>query len=420
VDNATPHPEVLIIGAGIIGSLLSLALRDTPFQTLLCDASDFLSKTEPHFDARSIALNQASIHILSQLGLWDTLSAHATPIQTIQVSSQHQFGAAQLKLPQQAPLGAVVEMHRFYAALYPLLDRKQTLVNARLTHYCPETQTVTLLHKEKPLKLSPKLIIAADGTSSSLRPFVKLSPNIKDYQQQAIVANIELKRHHQNLAIERFTSDGPLALLPLEGNRMALVWCVSPERAQTLQQASELGFLQALQATIGYRLGRIVKVGQRSNYPLTQLIMAEPVAGAVVFVGNAAQTLHPVAGQGLNLGMRDIATLAQCLVTHGLSPETLLTYQALRATDRQTVTQVTDVLVQLFMHPSRPVRLLRSLALMAFGNTKSMQSTLIRYASGFGASPPDLACDIPLSATLDHPHPQPFSQREKGAKRRTS
>lgn len=398
------HPDVLIIGAGIIGSLLSVALRDTPFQVLLCDASDFPSKVQADFDARSIALNQASINILTQLGLWDNLKAHATPIQTIQISSQHQFGAAQLKAPHDNPLGAVVEMHRFYAALEPHLNLKQTLMHARLTHYDPKTQTATLMHQGKSLTLKPKLVVAADGTASTLRPFLHLTPHFTEYGQHAVVTNIALKRHHQFHALERFTQAGPLALLPLEQHRMALVWCMTPDHAKTLMQVDDQVFLNSLQSAVGYRLGRIIQVGKRMCYPLSQLVMPRLVADQVVFVGNAAQTLHPVAGQGLNLGLRDIATLAQCLIQHGLTQASLQTYQTLREPDRQAITKASHYLVQLFTHRSLPLRLLRSLGLMAFDQTQILQPALIRYASGLGSSPPDLACGIPLYPVKPRTH----------------
>lgn len=394
--------DILIIGGGIVGSLLSIALKDSPYNVLLCDSTDFLTKTHAHFDARSIALNQASIQILSQLGLWERLKSHATPIQTIQVSSQHQFGAAQLKGSADAPLGAVIEMHRFYAALTPSIDAGHILLSAQLTHYDPQTQTATLQHQGHTLTLNPKLIVAADGTLSILRSFLNLTPTVIDYQQDAIVANLTLKRSHGHVALERFTSDGPLALLPLEGNRVALVWCMPPERAQTHMHLSESEFLSKLQAAVGYRLGRFMHIGKRTRFPLQQLIMPQPVQGQVVFVGNAAQTLHPVAGQGLNLGLRDIATLAQVLIKQGITSSALSAYQTHRQADRDAILNATNGLVRLFTSNLLPIRLLRSAALSLFDTTQVLQPSLIRYASGYGVLPPDLACGIPLLHKTSH------------------
>jgi 2-octaprenyl-6-methoxyphenol hydroxylase len=396
------QPDILIIGGGIIGSLLSIALRNSPYRVLLCDNSDFLEKNQAHFDARSIALNQASIQILSQLGLWETLITHTTPIQTIQVSSQHQFGATQLKSSSTKPLGVVIEMHRFYAALTPLIDTERIFLQAQLTHYDPQTKTATFDYQGQSLNLQPKLIVAADGTLSTMRSFLNLTPTITDYQQIAIVANLTLKRSHHYIALERFTPDGPLALLPLEENRVALVWCLPPHRAQTFLNLSESAFLNQLQSAVGYRLGRFLHIGKRSSYPLMQLIMPQPVQEQVVFVGNAAQTLHPVAGQGLNLGLRDIAALAQYLIKQGITSTALSAYQTHRQADRHMIVNATNYLVDLFTSTRLPLRLLRSAALTAFDSTHLFQPSLIRYASGYGFSPPDLACGIPLRHATDN------------------
>lgn len=390
------NPDILIVGGGVVGSVMSLILQPSPYSYLLCDDQDIGEKTQAHFDARCIALNRASQQIFTQLDLWKPLEPFANPIQTIQVSSQGQFGSATLTPTHDLPLGWVVEMHRLFAALKPRLDPNHCRMKTQLIDYDAATQTVTLQHQEKIISVQPKLIIAADGTASKLRAKAQLQANIQDYQQHALVTNIELKRAHQSLAIERFTPQGPIALLPLEGQRMALVWCMPPDEAKRVEQLSDADFLKLLQTQVGYRMGRFMRVGKKMIYPLKQTVMPIVHAQSMVFVGNAAQTLHPVAGQGLNLGLRDIATLAQCLAEHGPNRDMLEIYEARRTKDRNVIIQATDYLIQCFGHPSKIIKTLRSFGLFSFDQTQEFHSTFIRYASGLGAHPPDLACGIPL------------------------
>lgn len=391
--------DIAIVGGGVTGLILREALFQAGYDVILCDANEAQNKTHPSFDARSIALNQASIEILKALALWEPLSLHATPIQTIHVSSQHQYGTSKLQaLKGEAPLGHVVEMHRFYAALLPRLPQDKVFFGTTLTDYDLHTNTLSFKKKDDTLSCRPTLVIGADGTHSVLRRFTQLSVKKWPVRHYAVLANLSLRRSHGGSAYERFTSTGPLALLPLENNRMSLVWCLPETRAKALVESSEADFLSALYEAFGYRLGWFKDLGRRVCVPLEQSMMSRVYEGPMVFVGNAAQTLHPVAGQGLNLGLRDIAHLVQCLVTQGLSLQTLAYYQRLRDQDRRQVIQALDLGLDVFQSESVWVRYLRSTALSLFDQCTFARSMLIRYASGLGGQPPDLACGFSLSS----------------------
>lgn len=388
MDKATPSqhqkiaPDLLIVGGGLTGMLLAIALKNTPYRILLCDKAKAAEKVTPHFDARSIALNRTSQNILKKLGLWDELYPFATPIKTIHVSSKGQFGCTQLKARPDESLGVVVEIHRLHDALNNALSSLPILFETHLTSFNPEMREVTFSRQDESLSFTPQLLVAADGTNSTLRRLTQCPAQTKSYQQFALVANIGLKRPHHFQAFEYFTPYGPLALLPLEGNRMSLVWCNTPAETERLLNLSKQAFLKTLQDTFGYRLGRLTEVGNRMTFPLQQLVMPNLTAKSLVFIGNAAQTLHPIAAQGLNLGLRDAMTLAACITDQGLSEVMLKTYQAKREDDRQTIIRATDLLVRLFQYGIPPLPLLRQLALFAFDQSTLLKSTLIRYASG--------------------------------------
>ena len=219
---------------------------------------------------------------------------------------------------------------------------------------------------------------------------------IKPYHQLALVANIGLQRTHRQCAYERFTQEGSLAMLPMTLQRSAMVWCLSPDEAKRLQRMEESLFLKHLQRVFGYRLGRLMKVGQRIVFPLQEIVMPDQVAWPLVFVGNAAHTLHPVAGQGFNLGLRDVAALAQCIVKQGLNEVMLGQYQTMRQADQTAIIRLADGLVRLFGSRIPGLALGRSLGLVTIDNIQVLQQLLTRYARGYGGVVPDLVCGIPL------------------------
>lgn len=377
------RPDILIVGGGLTGTLLALALKTSRYSVLLCDEGPAHQKMNPSFDARSIALNQASQNILYHLGLWNDLKPYVTPIQHIHVSSQGQFGCAALKANPERPLGVVVEMHRLHEILNKVLPELQVRPHLRLTGFDVQTRGVqftTVDGSTADITFHPQLLVAADGTDSTLRRLSQQPVQRKAYLQHALVANIGLKHPHHGKAFEHFTSEGPLALLPLEDNRMSLVWCCTPLEAKRLDELPEPEFLKALQIAFGYRLGRFSEAGRRQIFPLTQQVMPHPIAEHLVFIGNAAQTLHPIAGQGLNLGLRDLNTLAACILEQGLDQNMLKTYESKREPDRRGVIQATDGLLQLFQN--KRLSWLRQLALFTFDQSSLLQSMLIRYAGG--------------------------------------
>ena len=388
--------DILIVGGGLTGATLMLALADLGYSTLLVEAKPFLNRVRADFDARSLALSPASVCILKMLKIWPLLEEHATAINKIHVSEQRGFGSTRLHGDEMNPLGYVVEMQYINRALHQLLDASQMITPAELVALDYDKGRATIRTANTSLVVKAQLIVAADGTDSSLRQLCGLPTTIKEYDQHAIVTNIGLARPHQQEAYERFTLAGPLALLPMKGLRASLVWAMSPSDAERLMASSESEFLKALQYAFGYRLGRFVKAGRRVLYPLRQVIMTQQTKGLVVFVGNAAHTLHPVAGQGFNLGLRDVAALAQCIAGEGLSPAMLPLYEQIRHHDQAAISRFTDGLIEIFTSRVPGLGIARATGLIALDNSSLLKNILSRYARGFAGVTPDLVCGIPL------------------------
>lgn len=388
--------DILIVGGGLTGAALSLALRDSGYSTCLVESKPYSDTTSSDFDARSLALAPASVRILNMLSVWPLLAADASPIQHIHISEQARFGRALLNQEGSSPLGYVVEMQHIQRAIYQVIAPETLLAPAQLIALDVANGLAEISSDSGMVTIHAKLIVAADGAQSHIRTLLNMSCVTKDYQQTALIANIGLARQHEHYAYERFTSQGPLALLPMTRQRMALIWSMPPLEAARLLDADDALFLKALQAAFGYRAGRFIKVGERAAYPLRQVIMPRQTAWPVAFVGNAAHTLHPVAGQGFNLGLRDVAMLAQCIIQYGLLPQMLTRYEALRTADQVAVTQFTNGLVELFAKHTPGFGLLRGLGLFTLDNLPIAKQILAYFAKGFVGHSPDLVCQIPL------------------------
>lgn len=390
------HVDILIVGGGLTGAALSLALRGSGYSTCLVESKRYSDATNTDFDARSLALAPASVRVLNMLSVWPLLSAEASPIQHIHISEQARFGRALLRQEGSSPLGYVVEMQPIQRAIYQVIAPETLLAPAQLIALDVASGLAEISSDSGRVTIHAKLIVAADGAQSHIRTLLNMSCVTKDYQQTALIANVGLARQHGNYAYERFTAQGPLALLPMTRQRMALIWSMPSPEAARLLDADEALFLKELQAAFGYRVGRFIKVGERAVYPLKQVIMPRQTAWPVAFVGNAAHTLHPVAGQGFNLGLRDVAMLAQCIIQYGLLPQMLTRYEALRTADQVAVTQFTNGLVELFAQHTPGFGLLRGLGLFTLDNLPIAKQILAYFAKGFVGPSPDLVCQIPL------------------------
>ena len=388
--------DILIVGGGLTGAILLHALAELGYRPLLVEAKPISDRIHTDFDARSIALSPASERILNMLNIWPLLQSNLTPIETIHVSEQGHFGCARLQGDKKNPLGYVVEMQHLNQVLHALLNKQEVVAPAQLIAFDPNENIATVQQTNGNMRVRAQLVVAADGADSQLRQWCRLPTSIKDYHQHAIVTNIGLARSHHFHAYERFTASGPLALLPMSHSRMAAVWALEPDVADRLLKLSDYDFLKQIQLAFGYRLGRFIKVGQRSIYPLRQVVMPQSVLRSIVFIGNAAHTLHPVAGQGFNLGLRDVAMLAQCISKQGLTPDMLQTYQTSRQYDQTTITHLTDGLVELFTSKLPGTVFARSMGLIMIDNIPFLKNLLMRHATGFAGIIPDLVCGISL------------------------
>jgi 2-octaprenyl-6-methoxyphenol hydroxylase len=309
--------DVAIIGGGMVGASLAIALGGTGVSTLLVEGTALGATAQPSFDDRTTALGNASRRIFESLGVWDRLAPEAAAINTIHVSDAGRFGIARLVAAEQGidAFGYVIPNRVIGAALWERLqDASGVLlrVPARPEQFEIGADAVTFRVGDE--SVSARLVVAADGAHSVVRAVAGIEADVEDYDQIAIVANVAADRPHDGTAYERFTQSGPLAVLPLRDGSYGVVWTCKPARAAEVLSFDNNTYLRELQERFGWRAGRFVRVGVRASYPLKLTRATTPVGARTVLIGNAAQALHPVAGQGFNLGLRDAAMLAEVIV----------------------------------------------------------------------------------------------------------
>jgi 2-octaprenyl-6-methoxyphenol hydroxylase len=402
--------DVAIVGGGMVGASLGVALAPLGIRIALIEAVPHSAAAQPSFDERTTALSNGSRRILETLSVWPQVDSAATPIRKIHISEKGRFGFARIDAAEQGlpAMGFVVANRTLGNALWP---RLLGLPNLRV--FCPaevlrlnaRADAVGLEIAEDGVKtcIDARLIVAADGVQSAVRSAFGVDASVRDYGQTAVITTVLPQRFHDNVAYERFTPDGPLALLPLEGGRCTLVLTLDSASAASVMAWTDAEFLAEVQRRFGFRLGRFLKAGRRVPYALSLTRAARTSSGRCVIIGNAAQGLHPVAGMGFNLGLRDVASLAELIAERigqtGFDPgsaELLAGYDAWRAADRGGVIAFTDGLVRLFANPLGSVRALRTLGLLAFDVLPPAKAALSRLSMGANGRIPKLARGVAL------------------------
>lgn len=400
----TTDYDLIIVGGGMVGASLAIALKNSTLRIAMIEAVSAKSEQQPSYDDRGIALSYGSQRIFESLGLWKALSSHSTAIKHIHVSDRGHFGVTRLsaKEEQVPALGQVITAKAMGQVLTQVIDTQNNL-----EIICPAS-VINLEqfddHAELELndqrKLTAKLIIAADGGQSTIRKLLNLGALEQDYRQTAVTANITPERAHQNWAYERFTDTGPIALLPMSDNRCSLVWTVKSGDEDALLKLSESEFLQQLQDRFGFRLGKLGQVGQRNSYPLRLIQADQPIQHRIVLIGNAAHSLHPIAGQGFNLGLRDVAALADVLISADTTDygnaRLLADYKQWRLDDQDNTILATNTLVALFSNSSPLLGHVRGAGLTFMDAIPPLKHFLAKQSMGLGQKQPRLGRGLSL------------------------
>jgi 2-octaprenyl-6-methoxyphenol hydroxylase len=396
--------DLAIVGGGLVGASLAVALSKSPLRIALVEAFAPDSVSQPSFDERTTALGNASRRVFEALDLWDAMEPDAAPITDIHVSDAGRFGFARLAAKDfgVAALGYVVPNRVLGRALWDGLRRASNVtpfmpMRLRCVSAGADAVGLSLESNNGPVDIEARLVVAADGAHSLVREAAGLSAVVDDYHQVAVVAALRTDKANDGTAYERFTPAGPMALLPLRGaaqhNWRTLVWAARPQDASRLLALDEHAFMAEWQGRFGWRAGRAVELGRRVQYPLALSRSSEAVAHRIAVLGNASQSLHPVAGQGFNLGLRDAAELAEVLAASPPDPgsaEVLADFAARRRADRGGVVRFTDALVRTFSNTNPVVALARDAGLLAFDLLPPAKRALSRVSLGFGARAPRL------------------------------
>ncbi|MGF1687732.1 2-octaprenyl-6-methoxyphenyl hydroxylase [Photobacterium japonica] len=387
--------DVVIAGGAMAGATLAIALDRLSGGQLRIAVVEAVAPQQdyhPGYDARSIALSLGSAHGLDHIGCWAPLSAVATAIDHIHVSDRGHAGRVTMDAHALAvdALGYVIELADAGRIFHQMLADTPAV-----DLYCPaticaiaRTQTNVTLTLDSGDSLNGKLLVTADGAVSACCNMVGIGRSEYDFEQVAVIANVTTAEPHRGRAFERFTAQGPVALLPMSEGRSSLVWCVRPDARDTVMGWNDDEFLAHLQQIFGWRLGRLVKTGARSAYPLLLRQALRLTSHRVAVVGNAAQTLHPIAGQGFNLGLRDVLSLAEEIV-QGVAEygdagctAVLSRYRQRREPDRQATVGMTAGLVSVFANEAMPLVAGRNLGLMAMNTFDVLKAPLVRRAMG--------------------------------------
>lgn len=386
--------DVLIVGGGMVGASLAVALKPLNLKVGLIEAYNFGVAEQPSYDDRSIALSYGSSRIYQGIGIWNKLRSGVESIQHIHVSDRGHFGAARMEATEEnvPALGYVVESRVLGKLLYDDLATGEIalLVPAKVYGVEQSADSVQVQVESNGVvdTLQTRLLVVSDGRDSSVREALGIDSIRREYHQTALIANVTTSEPHRNTAYERFTANGPLALLPLTEGRYSLVWTHRDDEVADTLQLDDAEFLHKLQVEFGYRQGTFTKVGQRATYPLVLQKAVKEVTGRAVVIGNASHALHPVTGQGLNLGLRDVAQLADLLAEAALANSDpgaaglLVRYQHLREPDHQSVVRYTDTLVRVFSNDFAPLAHARAAGLMAVDRIAPLRRWNARQGMG--------------------------------------
>jgi 2-octaprenyl-6-methoxyphenol hydroxylase len=409
-----PRPavfDVVIAGGGLIGGSLACALAGLGLRTALVEAVSADAAAQPSYDERVIALSWGSRRILDAIGLWGAVAADAAPIHRVHISDRGHFGFSRLDRAELGveALGYVVPARSLGAAI------RATLAGSlEVDLMCPARVIglgiqgglvdVEVQGQGGPLSLSARLLVAADGGDSQIRRDLGIQVQERPYGYDAVITTVTADRPQPGVAFERFTETGPLALLPMTQGRYSVVWTCREDQTAEILALDDTGFLSLLQGRFGYRLGRLAAPAPRRAYPLKLLLTRESIRPRLVLIGNAAHTLHPVAGQGFNLGLRDVAALAEVLADcaaagddPGAEP-VLEGYLRWRGRDQREVALITDGLARLFVNPWLPLRLARGAGLIGLDLVGPARRLLARRLMGIGGPMPRLARGLRLAA----------------------
>jgi len=408
VDRPRQQYDITVVGAGMVGASFVRLLTETldrareDYSILVVEAVPPASDEQPSFDARSTALSWGSRQIFERMGIWDELQSVTTAIEEIRVSDQGHFGSAQINCREhgQEALGYVIENRQLGSVLNPFLQQSPGL------DYLSPARISTIQPRQDGMELGVEidgetstvrsgLVVLADGGRSPICQQLGIERQQQAYEQRALIANIAFSEPHDSVAYERFTDSGPLAVLPLndfeQQHRGALVWTLAEAEAEQFMALPEEQLLAQLNERFGRRLGVITEIGARSCYPLSLTVAREQVRPSLVLLGNVAHTLHPVAGQGLNLALRAVDDLVAALVgaqSSGVSPggmDVLEPYRQQRLSDQQTVVSLTDQMVSLFSN-RQPARIaLRKAGLLAIDLQPGVRRGFARQAMGLSA-----------------------------------
>ena len=401
--------DVLIVGGGMVGASLVQALAGQGLRIAVIESVPFEARTEPGYDDRVLALAHGSRKIFRALGLWDALSGEATPIHRIHVSDRGHYGFTRMDRSEEGleALGYVVPARVITRVLGEVIRQPEGV-----DLFCPAalsgldiddsgaTARVSIDSVEQ--EITARLVVAADGAGSSIRDRLGIPVKTHDYGQVAVVTNITPQLAHNNIAYERFTETGPLAFLPMSEQRCAVVWTVDEKDSDAVTALPDAEFLARLQDRFGYRLGRLERVGRRQAWPLRLVKAEESVRQRLALVGNAAHTLHPIAGQGFNLGLRDVAVLAEVImdaVRAGRDPGELAVlsrYGNWRQDDHRRVTAFTDGMARMFTLPLPAFGVVRSAGMVALDLLPPAKRLLTRLTMGRGGRISRLARGLPL------------------------